>query len=98
MSGTIRWRHLAMVTIFSVGSIFMIVTGMALYAEGAGRGSLFDKVFGWVIPLTGNSQDLHTIHHLGMWVIILFVIMHVYAAIREDIMSRQTMISTMVSG
>ena len=46
-----------------------------------------------MIPLTGNCQNLHTIHHLGMWVIILFVIIHVYAAIREDIMSRQSMIS-----
>ena len=90
--------QLAMVTIYSVGSIFMIVTGMALYAEGAGQGSLFDKAFGWVIPLTGNSQNLHTIHHLGMWAIIVFVIIHVYAAVREDIMSRQSMISTMVSG
>ena len=32
--------QLAMVTIYSVGSIFMIVTGLALYAEGAGQGSL----------------------------------------------------------
>ena len=41
---------------------------------------------------------LRTLHHLGMWSIILFVIIHVYAAVREDIMSRQSMISTMVSG
>ena len=61
-------------------------------------GKLFDKAFGWVIPLAGNSQNLHTIHHLGMWAIIIFVIIHVYAAVREDIMSRQSMISTMVSG
>ena len=35
---------------------------------------------------------------MGMWVIVTFVIIHVYAAVREDIMSRQTMISTMISG
>jgi Ni/Fe-hydrogenase 1 B-type cytochrome subunit len=90
--------QLAMVTIYSVGSIFMIVTGMALYAEGVGRGSMFDMAYDLVIPLTGNSQNLHTIHHLGMWAIIIFVMIHVYAAVREDIMSRQSMISTMVSG
>jgi Ni/Fe-hydrogenase 1 B-type cytochrome subunit len=90
--------QLAMVTIYSVGSIFMIVTGMALYAEGAGKGSMFDMAYDLVIPLTGNSQNLHTIHHLGMWAIIVFVMIHVYAAVREDIMSRQSMISTMVSG
>jgi Ni/Fe-hydrogenase 1 B-type cytochrome subunit len=32
------------------------------------------------------------------WTIVWFVIIHVYAAIREEIMSRQSMISAMVSG
>ena len=41
---------------------------------------------------------MHTWHHVGMWVIVVFVIMHIYAAIREDIMSRQSMVSTMLSG
>jgi len=81
-----------------VGSAFMIVTGFALYSEGEGAGSWQDRLFGWVIPLFGQSMDVHTWHHVGMWVIITFVIVHVYTAIREDIMSRQSMISTMVSG
>jgi Ni/Fe-hydrogenase 1 B-type cytochrome subunit len=55
-------------------------------------------MFGWVIPLFGQSQDVHTWHHLGMWFLLCFVIIHVYVAIREDIMSRQSIISTMVSG
>jgi Ni/Fe-hydrogenase 1 B-type cytochrome subunit len=46
----------------------------------------------------GGSQAVHSWHHLGMWGIVTFVILHVYAAVREDIMSRQTMISTMISG
>jgi Ni/Fe-hydrogenase 1 B-type cytochrome subunit len=33
-----------------------------------------------------------------MWYILCFVIVHIYVAIREDIMSRQSIISTMVSG
>lgn len=81
-----------------LGSIFMIVTGFALYSEGLGEGSWADRLFGWVIPLFGQSQDVHTWHHLIAWAIVCFVIMHVYAAIREDIMSRQSLISTMVSG
>ncbi|PWC47794.1 Ni/Fe-hydrogenase, b-type cytochrome subunit [Azospirillum melinis] len=82
----------------AVGSVFMIVTGFALYSEGAGQGSWQDTLFGWVIPLFGQSMDVHTWHHLGMWAILLFVIVHVYAAVREDIMSRQSIISTMISG
>jgi Ni/Fe-hydrogenase 1 B-type cytochrome subunit len=92
---------LAQLVMFSVlvfDSIFMIVTGFALYSEGEGKGSWADTLFGWVIPMMGQSQDVHTWHHLGMWVMVLFVMTHVYVAIREDIMSRQSLISTMVSG
>lgn len=81
------------------GVIFMIITGFALYGEGAGMGSWQHNLFSsWVIPLFGQSQDVHTWHHLLMWYIVCFVIVHVYVAIREDIMSRQSIVSTMISG
>lgn len=88
----------AMVFVFLLTTVFMIVTGFALYAEGAQRGSWADTLFGWVIPLFGQSQDVHTWHHLGLWVLVVFVIIHVYAAIREDIMGRSSVVSTMISG
>ena len=81
------------------GTVFMIFTGFALYGEGTGMGSWqYEWFSSWIIPLFGQSQDVHTWHHLVMWVIICFIIIHVYVSIREDIMSRQSMISTMVSG
>ncbi|AAP85759.1 Ni/Fe-hydrogenase, b-type cytochrome subunit (plasmid) [Cupriavidus necator H16] len=88
----------AMFFIFFLSSVFMILTGFAMYGEGAQMGSWQERMFGWVIPLLGQSQDVHTWHHLGMWFIVVFVIVHVYAAIREDIMGRQSVVSTMVSG
>ena len=88
----------AMFTFITLGLTFMLVTGWALYAEGAGQGSLPDTAMGWVLGLVQNSQRLHTLHHLGMWAIVIFMIIHIYAAIREDIMSRQSMVSTMISG
>jgi len=90
--------QLAMFCFFVIGNIFMILTGFALYSEGTGAGSWADRMFGWVRLLFDQSQDLHTWHHLGMWYIITFVMIHVYVAVREDIMSRQSLISTMVSG
>jgi len=90
--------QLAMFSFFVLGNTFMIFTGFALYSEGLGQGSWADTMFGWIIPLMGQSQDVHTWHHLGMWYIILFVMIHVYVAVREDIMSRQSLISTMVGG
>ncbi len=90
--------HTAMFAMFTLFNLGMIITGFALYSEGTGRDSWQAKVFGWVFDIWPNSQDVHTLHHLGMWVIVIFAIVHIYAAVREDIMSRQTMISTMISG
>lgn len=90
--------HTAMFAMFTLFNLGMIITGFALYSEGAGRDSWQAKLFGWVFDIWPNSQDVHTLHHLGMWVIVIFAIVHIYAAVREDIMSRQTMISTMISG
>lgn len=81
-------------------ALFMIATGFALYGEGTQAGSWAHTAFtSWVIALFGgNSQTVHTWHHLGMWAIVCFVIVHIYAAIREDIMGRQSIVSTMISG
>ncbi|AGK57338.1 Ni/Fe-hydrogenase, b-type cytochrome subunit [Hyphomicrobium denitrificans 1NES1] len=90
---------LSMHVLFVWGSVFMMVTGLALYGEGEGMTSWQYHWFSsWVIPLFGNSQWVHTYHHLGMWVIVCFVMVHIYAAVREDIMSRQSIVSTMISG
>lgn len=90
--------HITMFFVITLGSIFMILTGFAMYAEGTGQDSWQWALFGWMTSLFPNTQDLHTWHHMGMWVIIIFVMIHVYAAIREDIMSRQSIVSTMISG
>lgn len=91
--------QLAMFVLLVIPTIFQILTGFALYSEGAGTDSLWYAAFGWVFAVFGyDSFAVHTYHHLMMWVIVVFVIVHVYAAFREDIMSRQSLISTMVSG
>ena len=90
--------HLFMFLFVTVAAVLMICTGFALYGEGAGLGSWQDRLFGWVIPVLGGSQATHSWHHLGMGGTVTFVILLVYAAVREDIISRQPMISTMISG
>lgn len=78
--------------------LFMIVSGFALYGEGLGLESWADRLFGWFIPLMGGSRAVHNWHYLGMWLMLLFVIIHVYMAIRADIVSRQSSLSTMIGG
>ncbi len=90
--------QLMMFFFFTLLAFGMVFTGFALYSEGAGHGHWTDTVFGWVIPAVGGSMQLHSLHRLGMWIMMTFVAIHIYAAIREDIMSRQSLISTMISG
>lgn len=88
----------AMCLVFLLGSLFMLLTGFALYGAGSQMGSWQERVFGWVLPLLGQSQNVHTLHHLGMWLIVTFVMLHVYAAVREEISGRLSLIGSMISG
>ncbi|MGR8930893.1 MAG: Ni/Fe-hydrogenase, b-type cytochrome subunit [Gammaproteobacteria bacterium] len=90
---------LAMHFVFFWGTLFMILTGFALYGEGEGVGSWqYNWFSSWLLPLFGDSQTVHTWHHLIMWLIICFVIIHIYVAIREEKMSRQTILSAIATG
>lgn len=88
----------AMFMFNTLGTVFMIVTGFALYGEGLGTGSWADSLFGWVIPLLGGSEATHNWHNMIMWVMIMFVIIHIYMAIRADIISRESSVSTIIGG
>lgn len=90
---------LAMHFVLVWGSLFMIFTGFAMYGEGEGQGSWQYTLFSsWLLPLFGDSQTVHTWHHLVMWFIVCFVLIHIYVAVREDKLSGQSMLSTIVSG
>lgn len=89
----------AMFGMYVLGTVFMIFTGFALYGEGTGMGTWQYSLFSsWVIPLFGQSQDVHTWHHFGMWYLIWFTMVHLYFVIREDITSGLTVVSSMISG
>lgn len=89
----------AMFFMYVLGTVFMICTGFALYGEGLGMNSwAFIGFSSWVLPLLGYSQNVHTLHHLGMWYLIMFTIAHLYMVVREDISSGETVVSTMING
>lgn len=91
--------RLSMFLGFVVMAFFMIITGFAMYGEGAMEGHITHTLFtSWVLPIFGNSHEIHTWHRFGMWFMICFTLLHIYAAVREEIMGRQSMISTMISG
>ncbi len=90
--------RLMMFSFIVVGTIYMMATGFALYGEGAGPDHWSSYLFGWVIPAAGGSLQTHMLHRTGMWMTMMFVLIHVYAGVREDIVSRQSLIGTMISG
>lgn len=46
----------------------------------------------------GNDQELRSLHRLGMLLLVTFVTVHIYMVIREEIMGKTTLVSTMISG
>jgi Ni/Fe-hydrogenase 1 B-type cytochrome subunit len=78
--------------------LFIIITGLALYSEQWGWGSLPMTLFGWVFVLFGDPQMVRTLHHLAMWYLLLFSLVHIYMVFREDIMSGESVVGTMISG
>ncbi|GHT91889.1 putative Ni/Fe-hydrogenase B-type cytochrome subunit [Betaproteobacteria bacterium] len=89
---------LMMFFFFTVFAFGMTLTGFGLFVEFRGAGGIGDWLFGWVVPLLGGSQQTHAWHRLGMWLMMSFAVLHIYAAIREEVLSKHSLISTMISG
>jgi len=83
---------------YVVGTVVIILTGLSLFAEQYGWGSTWMNLFGWVNVLLGGSNTVRLVHHLTMYYLLIFAVIHMYMAIREDVMSGQTVVSTMVNG
>lgn len=90
--------QLAMFAMYVIGSIVIIITGFALYAQAWGWGLPWMDCFGWVFSLFGSVQAVRTTHHVCMYVLILFSMAHMYMSFREDIMGGTTVLSSMTSG
>ena len=79
------------------GSTFMIFSGLAMYGENNPSG-FSETLFGWMIPLFGGSYTLHFTHHLGSWMLPIYVIMHLYAVVRHDVVDRTSVTSSIITG
>ena len=88
----------AMFFMFTLGTIVLIVTGLGLYAQGFGWGSTWMNLFGWVTVLLGTPQAVRTTHHLAMWYVLVFALVHMYMVFREDVMSEASVVGTMING
>ena len=74
-----------------------VVTGFAMYGQSR-PGGLWYTLFGWVVPLLGGIQVVHFVHHVLMWAFLIFIPIHVYLALRADLLERTGTISSIISG
>jgi Ni/Fe-hydrogenase 1 B-type cytochrome subunit len=80
------------------GSWILMLTGYYMYFEPQPE-SFWGKLFSWVPYLFGNdSYTVRSWHHLMAWGIMLFIVIHVYMAFRDDYLERNGSISSMVTG
>lgn len=73
------------------------ITGMALYSE-SNPGGFWDNLVGWTIPLLGGSFRVHTWHHLVAWLIMVFVVFHLYIAIYDAFLYKNGLIDSIIEG
>ena len=78
-------------------ALAQVVTGFAMYGQSR-PGGLWYTVFGWVVPLFGGIQVVHFVHHVLTWAFLIFVPIHIYLALRADVLERTGTISSIVSG
>lgn len=78
-------------------AVAQVVTGFAMYGQSR-PGGLWYTLFGWVVPLLGGIQIVHFVHHILTWVFVIFLPIHVYLALRADLLERTGTISSIVSG
>jgi Ni/Fe-hydrogenase 1 B-type cytochrome subunit len=77
-------------------SLFQVVTGFALYAPMSG--AWLPRLFAWVAPLMGGDAGVRLGHHMAMWGMILFALVHVYLVIFHDVVESRGELSSMVGG
>jgi len=82
--------------IYFVGFV-MVATGLALYTVDAASNSPM-QFFAFLIPLFGGLQMARLIHHIGMWVFLLFMVAHVYFVVLYSTVEHLGIFDSILSG
>jgi Ni/Fe-hydrogenase b-type cytochrome subunit len=74
-----------------------VATGFYLYGLHD-PGGFFFTWFGWVGSALGGAQMVRFYHHVLTWLWLVFVPVHVYLAVRADVIHGESTVSSIVSG
>jgi len=75
----------------------MIVTGIVLYAANASLGTPI-RMFDHLAPLLGGLTWARLLHHVGMWIILIFVVVHVYFVLLSSLIEHVGTFDSIFSG
>ncbi len=86
----------------SYGFIFLVylvlmATGLALYTAIASIASPF-QVFDFFVPLFGGLQIARLIHHICMYVVLIFAVIHIYSVILWSMIEDSGEINSIFNG
>jgi Ni/Fe-hydrogenase 1 B-type cytochrome subunit len=89
-------QQLSYTGMYAVAAV-MVLTGLALYSQSNPSG-IWYWLLQWLVPLLGGIQIVRFIHHVFTWVFLIFIPIHIYLAMRADLMERSGTISSIISG
>ena len=77
-------------------ALVLVFTGFGLYSDLSNW--WLPKLFSWVPSTLGGDFLTRQIHRISMWLILLFIIIHVYLAVFHDWLEARGEVSAMISG
>lgn len=77
--------------------LVLIATGLALYTVDTSAMSPF-QIFDFLVPLFGGLQMARLIHHVGMWVVLIFAVVHIYFVLLSSIIEHIGTFDSIFSG
>lgn len=77
--------------------LVLIATGLALYTVVASASSPF-QIFDFLVPLFGGLQMARLIHHIGMWIVLIFAVVHIYFVLLSSIIEHIGTFDSIFSG
>jgi len=89
-------QQLSYTFVYFVAAV-MVITGFAMYGQNNPGGFIW-TLFHWVPNAVGGLQYVRSIHHVATWIFLIFVPVHVYLALRAEVIERTGTISSIVSG
>lgn len=77
--------------------LVLIATGLALYTVYASESSPL-QIFGFLGPMFGGLQMARLIHHVCMWIVLIFAVVHVYFVFLSSIIEHIGTFNSIFSG